>query len=300
MTVWLKAARDEAGWTNARLNELFGFALGGQAQHWTTQGVAAAVPTREQWARLRDALGFDDAQIRPVLDRLWERKGTVGEAFEQRELISERRESARDTGLYKGYSGHHIKARAASEQARRWEGWNTALKPAHDPILLARKSTGFDTLTAGLLRHGVGGLNVADCPASGGGWPTNVLLGHDCPEGRCAPGCPVREVDDAGRNFPVFRLNSKTPAVERIEVDGVRHETPKPLSLMGWLVRLITPPGGTVLDPFAGSGTTLEACMTEGFQAIGIEKHQPYADLCKVRLSKPIKTALFGDFDPAA
>ncbi|MGW7658502.1 DNA methyltransferase, partial [Streptomyces tendae] len=59
-------------------------------------------------------------------------------------------------------------------------------------------------------------------------------------------------------------------------------------------------PGGTVLDPFAGSGTTLEACMTEGFQAIGIEKHQPYADLCKVRLSKPIKTALFGDFDPAA
>ena len=61
---------------------------------------------------------------------------------------------------------------------------------------------------------------------------------------------------------------------------------------MRWLVRLVTPPDGTVLDPFAGSGTTLEACVVEGFRGIGIEQHQPYADLCVKRLSKPIQAAL--------
>lgn len=292
-TAWLAVARDTAGWTNRRIDALWGF--DGMAGHWTTQGMAAGIPTAEQWETLRQAMGFDDAEIRPVLAELWARKGTVGEAFARREIISERRETARDTGLYRGYSGHRIKARAASEEARRWEGWNTALKPAHDPILLARRGTGFDTLTASLLKRDVGGLNVAACPASGGGWPTNIFLGHDCPESRCQPGCPVREVGDAERSFPVFRLNSKTPEAERITVNGVAHETPKPLALMRWLVRLVTPLGGVVLEPFAGSGTTLEAAVAEGFRAIGIEQHQPYADLCVARLSKPIALGLFGE-----
>lgn len=64
---------------------------------------------------------------------------------------------------------------------------------------------------------------------------------------------------------------------------------------MRWLVRLVTPPGGTVLDPFAGSGTTLEACVLEGFNAVGVEREQPYADLCVARLSKPLEPTLFGD-----
>lgn len=293
-TAWLAVARDTAGWTNRRIDALWGF--DGMAGHWTTQGMAAGIPTAEQWETLRQAMGFDDAEIRPVLAELWARKGTVGEAFARREIISERRETARDTGLYRGYSGHRIKARAASEEARRWEGWNTALKPAHDPILLARRGTGFDTLTASLLKRDVGGLNVAACPASGGGWPTNIFLGHDCPEGQCAPGCPVREVGEAERSFPVFRLNSRTPAVERHRLaDGTAHETPKPLEFMRWLVRLVTPPGGTVLEPFAGSGTTLEAAVAEGFRAIGVEQHQPYADLCVQRLTKPIALGLFGE-----
>ncbi|MFG2976255.1 DNA methyltransferase [Streptomyces sp. NPDC048331] len=226
VTTWFKEARDQAGWTTARLNALFGFHRAGQAHHWTTQGVSAAIPTPEQWARLQDALAFDDSDIRPILTELWTRKGTVGEAFTQREIISERQEPARAGGLYKGYSGHRVKSRAASEEARGWEGWNTALRPAHDPIVLARKSTGYDSLVGGLLRHSVGGLNTAACPASGGGWPTNILLGHDC-DGPCAPSCPVREVNAARSTFPIFRLGSKTPATERIEVDGVSHSTPK-------------------------------------------------------------------------
>lgn len=73
------------------------------------------------------------------------------------------------------------------------------------------------------------------------------------------------------------------------------HPTVKPLDLMRWLVRLITPPGGTVLDCFLGSGTTAEACVVEGFRCIGIERDEGYVRLAVARLSKPIAPVLFGD-----
>jgi site-specific DNA-methyltransferase (adenine-specific) len=231
----------------------------------------------------------------PLLANLWARKGTVGEAFEKREIVSRQRGAAREAGLYGAFSEDRIKSLPHSEQAKQWAGWNTMLKPAHDPILLARKSTGYDSLVGGLLRHGVGGLNIAACPASGGGYTPNILLGHDCPPGGCLPDCPVREVGDSARSFPIFRLNSKTPASERIEVDGVRHDTPKPLALMRWLVRLACPPGGTVLDWAAGSGTTLLAARDEGMCAVGIEMHEPHARICVHRLAEPYSEALFSD-----
>lgn len=100
----------------------------------------------------------------------------------------------------------------------------------------------------------------------------------------------------ASRFFPVFRYEAKAPTSERPRLpDGTAHATVKPLALMQWLVRLVTPPGGTVLEPFAGSGTTLEACVIEGMQVVGIELDEPHAELCKVRLSKPIAGTLFGD-----
>lgn len=293
VTAWLAAARDAAGWTNRQIDGLFGFS--GMGGHWTTQGKAPVVPSDEQWARLREEIGFDDTEVLPLVTELNARKHTIGAAYPQREIISERRSPPRTTGLYAGgYSGPRIKSRAASDEARRWEGWNTALRPAHDPILLARKSTGFDSLTAGVLRHGAGGLNVATCPASGGGWPTNILLGHDCPPGTCLSGCPVDEVGARAQSFPVFRLESKTPVSERIEVDGVRHDTPKPLALMRWLVRLITPPGGLVLDPLAGSCTTLLAAALEGARGIGIEQQEPYCAIGAHRLRQPRQIGLFG------
>lgn len=293
VTAWLAAARDTAGWTNKRIDALFGFS--GMGGLWTTQGKAAIVPTVEQWQRIREAIGFDDTSIWPLVAELNARKRTVGDAFHQREIVSRKQGTARDAGLYGAFSEDRIKARPASDEARRWEGWNTTLRPAHDPILLARKSTGYDSLVGGLIRHSVGGLNITGCPASGGGYPTNILLGHDCPPGGCLPGCPVREVGDAARSFPVFRLNSKTPDAERVEVDGVRHDTPKPLALMQWLVRLVCPPGGTVLDWAAGSGTTLLAARDEGMGAIGIELHEPHARICVQRLSEPYSVSLFTD-----
>lgn len=291
VTAWLAAARDVAGWTNKQIDALFGFS--GMGGLWTTQGKAAIVPTLEQWHRIREAIGFDDSSILPLVTELNARKRTVGEAFEQREIVSRKQGTARSAGLYGAFSEDRVTSLPHSEQAKRWAGWNTMLKPAHDPIVLARKSTGYDSLVGGLLRHGVGGLNVAACPADAGGYTPNILLGHDCPPGGCLPGCPVRETGDAARSFPVFRLNSRTPDAERVEVDGVRHDTPKPLALMRWLVRLVCPPGGTALDPFAGSGTTGLAARAEGMQALLIERHEPYARIASARLSEPYTAALF-------
>jgi hypothetical protein len=104
--------------------------------------------------------------------------------------------------------------------------------------------------------------------------------------------------DDAGgasRYFPVFRYQAKAPASERPRLeDGTAHETVKPLGFISWAARLITPPGGTVLDMFGGSGPVAEACIIEGFRCVIIEKDPKSADLIRKRLSKPIQPVMFG------
>lgn len=96
----------------------------------------------------------------------------------------------------------------------------------------------------------------------------------------------------ASRFFPTFRYQAKAPTRERPKVDGVAHPTVKPLALMQWLVRLVTPPGGVVLDPFAGSGTTLQAARDEGMQAIGIEREAAYLPLIAQRLGIELPSAV--------
>lgn len=249
----------------------------------------------------------------------------------------------------------------ATDEAARWQGWGTALKPAQEPIVLARKPLS-GTVAANVLEHGTGGLNIDDCRISHasaadlatsqsknpgrtdvvtsgvygadrpqqqvnteGRWPANVLLTHadEC-AAVCVSGCPVAELDQqsgtltthagtyredkskgtsgwgmrarkghvastgdsggASRFFPVFRWEAKAPTSERPQVAGVAHPTVKPIDLMRWLVRLVTPPGGVVLDLFAGTGTTLQAARAEGFRAVGIEREQQYIDLIRARL----------------
>lgn len=164
------------------------------------------------------------------------------------------------------------------------------------------------------------GAGVQDEPA--GRWPSNVVLSHgpEC-NGECQNGCPVAELDEqsgtlsncggpkrtthdagmfgigqpghiysdsggASRFFPVFKYQAKAPTKERPKVDGVSHPTVKPLALMRWLVRLVTPPGGLVLDPFAGSGTTGEAAALEGFRAVLVEAEAAHIPLIEARLVK--------------
>lgn len=108
---------------------------------------------------------------------------------------------------------------------------------------------------------------------------------------------PARGADQGGasRFFSTFHYQAKAGADERPRVDGVAHPTVKPLDLMRWLVRLVTPPGGVVLEPFAGSGATAEACVIEGLQCIAIEREADYLPLITQRLTKPIQGSLLGE-----
>jgi site-specific DNA-methyltransferase (adenine-specific) len=99
----------------------------------------------------------------------------------------------------------------------------------------------------------------------------------------------------ASRFFPVFRYQAKATSAERPRLaDGTAHPTVKPRPLMEWLVRLITRPGGVVLDLFAGSGPTAEACIIHGFRCVLIEQDETSCELIRERLRKPIQPDLFG------
>jgi site-specific DNA-methyltransferase (adenine-specific) len=161
-------------------------------------------------------------------------------------------------------------------------------------------------------------------PDPAGRWPPNVLLDEAAaeeldqqsgvtrsavrePTGRDTRGIPnagtpvtrfhdteSRGVADSGgasRYFPVFKYQAKAPAKERpsyVDVNGKRvaHSTVKPLTLIRGLARLVTPPGGLVLDPFAGSGTTAEACILEGFRCVTMEREAEYMPLIQQRIDR--------------
>lgn len=243
-----------------------------------------------------------------------------------------------------------------------FRGFSTTLKPAFEPIVVARKPlTG--TVAQTVLQHGTGALNIDGCRVAhdaesaawvdkwsgheghpggmfgaigrqfggspSGRWPTNVLLDDsqaaalDKQSGERTSGVLAAhhtrnpkesgilgaygsaegergygDTGGASRFFPTFRYEAKAPTSERPRVDGIAHPTVKPLDLMRWLVRLVTPPDGTVLEPFAGSGTTAEACVLEGFQCIAIEREPDYLPLIVSRLSKPMQLGL--DFGATA
>lgn len=190
-----------------------------------------------------------------------------------------------------------------TEGAKTWQGWGTALKPAIEPVTLARKPlTG--TVAANVLKHGAGALNIDACrvgstggttrshqaPVSENGWrkghsiesldsgrwPANFI--HDGDD-EVADLLPLEQGDSASRFF----YCAKPSASERGR--GNNHATVKPVDLMRYLIRLVTPPGGLVLDPFAGSGTTGIAAVCEGVSFIGIELDAGHADLARKRIT---------------
>ena len=269
----------------------------------------------------------------------------------------------------------------ATPDAERWKGWGTALKPAFEPIVLARKPLA-GTVAANVLAHGTGALNVDGCRielaelAEGetgadvyngptgpgfsmdgtraipaievtgndlGRWPANVLLDENAADlldeqtgevGAAAPvkgtepmapafsgnlyGAPAKGSDahpfyaDRG-GASRFMYVAKADRAERehglqhrtrkallwssgeqspgtFQADGTNrevanhHPTVKPIALMTWLVRLITPPGGLVLDPFMGSGSTGIAALREGFDFIGVEREPEYVAIARDRI----------------
>lgn len=203
-------------------------------------------------------------------------------------------------------SGEYQVTAPATELARQWSGWGTALKPAMEPIILARKPlTG--TIASNVAEHGTGGLNIDACRIGDGGGtkcnnrsPDGRCLGHGAGHGRYGGTIHGPETAGGGR-WPANVLHDGSlhevlgmlgaearcfwsPKVQERERRGSRHPTAKPLALIRYLVRLVTPPGGTVLDPFAGSGTTGEAALAEGCSAILIELEREHVDHTKHRL----------------
>ena len=231
-----------------------------------------------------------------------------------RRLGTQGREYTTRSGWSMGGRSVDLTAPASPESAT-WEGWAAALKPAHEPILVARKPLD-GTLANTVLEHGVGALHIdavripfaadrdaADNQSSGvGRWPGNVLISHHptcvpCDDvWVCHPAYPAAELDrqsadtrgrgTAARFFPSFHYAAKATVRERPVVDGVEHVSVKPLSVIRWLVDLVAGPGVVVLDPFAGSGTTAEACLQVGVASVMVEAHGPYIPLILHRVTR--------------
>lgn len=203
------------------------------------------------------------------------------------------------------------------------DGRATTLKPAFEPIVLARRELD-GTTEETIARHGTGALNAEACKVEGR-HPANVILGHDpsCNEERCAPACPVATADscaEEGRSRLAPSRFLYCPKASRKERDagceqlprrtlnlfpnakGAKvapearnpHPTVKPLELMRWLVRLLCPPGGLVLDPTAGSGTTGAAAALEGRRFLGIELESAYVEIAAARIAHHSKKASGG------
>lgn len=291
--------------------------------------------------------------------------------------------------------GADVETVPATDDAKAWDGWGSAVKPGHEIWWLFRKPLSESSIARNVLTHRTGALNIAACRveraaedvpgwhesgAKGSGgyqgedtfkirdmspeevqircgdkgrWPPDVLLTCTCGDLHDDPSCPIVELDrqsgttksghnrfirkksihdtksgwgmrheeDAGqgygdsggasRFFPTFRYQAKpsrsereagcenlpTAVLNRVNPGGLEneprfapvkvknnHPTVKSMALMTWLITLITPPNGMVLDPFCGSGSTGAAAVSHGFRFVGIDESEEYCQIARARI----------------
>lgn len=178
-------------------------------------------------------------------------------------------------------------------EAKAWDGFGTNVKPAHEPIVLARKPLREPNVAKQVLASGTSALNLAGCSLPGRRNPSNVIIQHDLAcsgSDRCVKSCPVRLLEGQQPGSSAFFYCPKPSGAEKsLGLAGDNpHCTVKPVELMRWLCRLVTPPGGTVCDPFAGSGTTGVAAIREGFSFVGIEIDETFHAAAQARLEAEI------------
>ena len=201
-------------------------------------------------------------------------------------------------GDYKGQSGDITSP--ASEAAKKWQGWGTALKPAWEPIIMARKPFK-GTVAACVLAHGTGAINIDACRVGTENmssqfdrtWKQDNSFGNGkrasrgkiVPDGRFPANIIHDGSDEATEpmgNASRFFYCAKASKKERGE--GNVHPTVKPQALMQYLIRLVTTEGAVVLDPFLGSGSTAVAAMATGRHYLGYEILPEYFDIARARL----------------
>jgi DNA modification methylase len=330
---YVKSSREQKGWSRKQLDELMG--TNTAASWWEGRALGVQLPSAETYERLKGILELDDR-----FDDL------VQWAEAQREVIgstTKARSTSGDSALptvggetvYKTWD----ETAPATPEAVKWQGWGTALKPAFEPVIVARKPL-VGTVAANVLEFGTGALNIhgtrigteertfdsKGIPPGGdfvgqpwspeknvvtvsGRWPSNVVLDE------FTAGL-VDEQSDASRFFYVAKASKRDRNEgldgleeqrhsDREKDDGVGgdnprnrtnaakqnfHPTVKPTDLMRQLVRLVTPPGGVVLDPFTGSGSTGKAAILEGFEFIGCELTEEYLPIIEGRLNHAVAT----------
>lgn len=222
----------------------------------------------------------------------------------------------------------------STDLAKQWDGWGTNLKPSFEPIIVARKPFK-DSLVNNIIENGVGGINIDECRVelngdkktrsgcktrednishlkfranqvnkednSKGRFPSNTILTYDDSDFDEVCG-GLGDEGSASRYFYCAKT-SKRDRNEGLSSNNKNiHPTVKPTSLMQYLIRLVTPKGGTVLDPFNGSGSTGKACMYENadrnanYKYIGVELTEEYLPISKARIEFAEKNPIM-DYD---
>lgn len=258
-TAWMRTT----GLTARQINNITESNMGG---HYLTAKSQPAIPTAALWAVIRPHCNNVPEWVDELVQRIAAEREVIG-------TNPNIERAARSLSGVIGFGAGSLNAditAPATDAAREWEGWGTALKPAHEPIVVARKPL-IGTVAANVLQHGTGALNI-DGARVGERWPANVIVDET-----------VADTVEWSRYFYCPKA-SRTERNAGIETSNT-HPTVKPLELMRYLVRLVTPPGGTVLEPFAGSGTTLAAAIIEGFNAIGCELIADYLPIIEGRIA---------------
>ena len=361
---WLRSVIEKSGITRKELDSCCGFTMRFDTPYEDDKiGWGVSLPSPEKWAVIKTVLGVGSTEWDVLLGRVW--RGRAGDLVSPNDSMS--------GGNFQRTS----KGKPVTEAARQWDGWGTALKPALEPITVARKPLS-GTVAQNVLEHGTGAINVDGCRVgteeslgrfnherSGGTsyvvqcrdgmidnstgkgrFPANLI--HDGSEevlrlfpknaGACAAasGPTLRNGSESVargrynglRGDPAFHGDSGSAArffycakasrsereegcagIDPVQMDDSRkegdpggdnprnrgvskrgnsHPTVKPLALMRYLVRLVTPPGGVTLDMFTGSGSTGIAAFQEGKRFIGIEIEEKYCEIAVKRLAQGV------------
>lgn len=245
-----------------QINKILNKTVGG---HYLANS-QAMIPSIENFELLKP---FIKIEIPDFINDLIYKRNNNSENFLNREIIEYKKTSDPS-------SMHRIKrekkeiaiTKPFSEEAKKWEGWGTALKPAHEPIILARKPISENNIKNNILKHNTGAINV-EASKYDNKYPSNIF---------CDENLDLEHL----KYFYCPKIN-KQDKNEGLENENT-HPTIKPTELMSYLVKLVTPTNGTVLDPFNGSGSTGKACARENFNYVGIDLSQEYLDISKARI----------------
>lgn len=293
-----------------QIDEATGTVMG---NHYTTHPTQPAIMTREHLEQCRHLLGEVPAWVEQEADV----RSVESQNFKNREVVGTRllADTTKATAGFigsthsPGYDGSKREVPTTlthTPEAQQWAGWGTALKPALEPVTVARKPLGEKTIAANVLAHGTGAINVDGCRVEGVADRPGTTPPSDGARGCMSGDLPrqVFEPHDSGRWPANLILDGSDEAVDplgsaarffycpkaskRERGEGNVHPTVKPVALMAYLCRLVTPPGGLVLDPFMGSGSTGLAALAEGFEFLGIERDPDYLAIAEERIARAL------------